>query len=80
VQNARRMDLAGLHSLLHEPVVVTVVTGTKFIGRLETIPNSTNTVTLAPLDAATAAANDYAINGVSALDVGSIVFVQRLSA
>jgi hypothetical protein len=37
----------------------TVSTGTKFIGRLD--------------DAATAVANDYAINGVAALDVGSIV-------
>jgi hypothetical protein len=58
VQNARRMDLAGLHSLLHQPVVIPV--------------------TLVPLDAATAAANEYAINGGAALDVGSIVFVQRL--
>jgi hypothetical protein len=56
------MDLAGLHALLHMPVVVTVALGTKFIGRLETIPNSATTVTLVPLD------------------VGSIVFVQRLAA
>jgi hypothetical protein len=80
VVNAARMDLAGLRSLLHQPVVVTVSIGTKFIGRLETIPNSTSTVTLEPLDAATAAQNDYAINGVQALDVGSIVFIQRLAA
>jgi hypothetical protein len=72
------MDLAGLHPLLHQAVVVTVATGTKFIGRLETIPNSTTTVELTPLDAATAAANDYAINGVPALDVNSIVFAVRL--
>jgi hypothetical protein len=74
------MDLAGLHSLLHQPVGVTVSIGTKFIGRLEPIPNSSSTVTLEPLDAATAAANDYAINGVSALDIASIVFIQRLPA
>jgi hypothetical protein len=67
MQNARRMDLAELHSLLHQPVVVTVATGTKFIGRLEPIPNSTSGV-------------GYAINRVPALDVGSIVFVQRLPA
>lgn len=72
------MDLAGLTALLHQPVVVTVSTGTKFIGRLEPIARSTTTVALEPLDAATAAANDYAINGVAALDVGSIVFVQHL--
>jgi hypothetical protein len=72
------MDLAGLQALLNQAVVVTVSTGTKFIGRLETIPHSTTTVTLQPLDAATAAQNDYAINGVPALDIGSIVFVNRL--
>lgn len=65
---------------MHQPVVVTVATGTKFIGRLEPIPNSTSAVSLVPLDAATGAANEYAINGVPALDVGSIVFVQRLPA
>jgi hypothetical protein len=79
-QNARAMDLAGLHALLNQPVVIGVATGAKFIGRLETIPNSATTVTLVPLDAATAAANDYAVNGAAALDVGSIVFVQRLAA
>jgi hypothetical protein len=68
MQNARRMDLAGLHSLLHQPVVVTVVaTGTKLIGQSERIPNSTSGV-------------GYAINRVPALEVGSIVFVQRLPA
>ncbi len=72
------MDLAGLQSLLHRPVVVTVSTGTKFIGRLEPIANSKTTVTLVPLDAAAAEQNDYAINGVAALDVGAIVFVQPL--
>jgi hypothetical protein len=74
------MDLAGLHSLLNEAVVVAVGSGTKFIGRLETIPNSTTTVTLLPLDAATAAQNEWAINGVSALDIGSIAFIERLPA
>jgi hypothetical protein len=72
------MDLAGLRSLLNQAVVVEIATGTKFIGRLETIPNSTTTVTLLPLDDATAAKNDWALNGVAALDVGSIAFVQRL--
>jgi hypothetical protein len=74
------MDLAGLQSLLHQRVVVSVSGGTKFIGRLETIPHSTTTVTLEPLDAATAAKNDYAVNGVAALDIGSIVFIQPLPA
>jgi hypothetical protein len=74
------MDLAGLLPLLHQRVVVTVSIGTKFIGQLETIPHSTATVTLEPLDAATAAQNDYAINGVAALDIGSIVFAQRLGS
>jgi hypothetical protein len=72
------MDLAGLHPLLHASVVVTIAAGTKFIGRLEPIANSSTTVTLVPLDAATAAQNDYAINGAAALDIGSIVYVQRL--
>jgi len=74
------MDLAGLHSLLHQPVVVTVAPGTKFIGRLEPIPNSTSAASLVLLDAATAAAKEYAINRVPALDVGSIVSVRRLPA
>lgn len=73
------MDLAGLHALLNQAVVVEISAGTKFIGRLETIPNSTTAVTLAPLDDATAAKNDWAINGVAALDIGSITFVQRLA-
>ncbi len=72
------MDLAGLRPLLGHAVVVTVSLGTRFIGRLEPIANSASTVALAPLDAATAAANDYAVNGVAALDVGSIVFIQPL--
>ena len=72
------MDLAGIRPLVGQPVVVAIATGTKLIGRLETIPNSTTTVTLEPLDPATAARNDYAINGVAALDIGSIVFIQRL--
>jgi len=74
----RRMDLAGLHGLLHQSVIVEVSTGAKFIGRLETIPNSTTTVTLVPLDPQTAADNAYAINGIAALDVGSIVFARPL--
>ena len=73
------MDIAGLHSLLGQPVVATVSIGTRFIGRLETIPGSSATVRLAPLDAATAAKNEYAINGVAALDIGSIVFIQVLT-
>jgi hypothetical protein len=72
------VDLAGLQALLHQPVVVTVATGTKFIGRLEPIANSKTTVTLVPLDPGAAEKNEYAINGVAALDVGSIVFVQPL--
>jgi hypothetical protein len=74
------MDLAGLQPLVHQPVVVAISTGTKFIGRLETIPESKTTVKLEPLDAATAAKDEFAINGVPALDIGSIVFVQRLPA
>lgn len=72
------MDLAGLHPLFHKPVLVAVSIGSKFIGRLEPIPSSTSTVTLVPLDAATAAPYDYAVNGVAALDIGSIVFAQPL--
>jgi hypothetical protein len=71
------MDLAGVHALLNQAVLAQVG-ATKFIGRLETIPNSTSTVTLLPLDAATAAQNEYAINGVAALDLGSISWMERL--
>jgi len=71
------MDLAGILPLVHAAVVAQVGS-TKFIGTLETIPHSMTTVTLLPLDAATAAQNDYAINGVAALDLGSIVWIKRL--
>jgi hypothetical protein len=73
------MDLAGIRALLNVAVVATTVTGTKFIGKLELIPNSVSTVTLLPLDPATAAQNDYAINGVAALDLGSVEFMVRLA-
>ena len=73
------MDLAGLRPLFHRSVVVTIAAGTRFIGRLEPLPDSSSTVSLVPLDATTAANNDYAINGVAALDIGSIVFVQPLA-
>jgi len=72
------MDLAGIRSLVNQVVVATTVSGTKFIGKLELIANSASTVALLPLDSATAAQNDYAINGVAALDVGSIEFIARL--
>ncbi len=63
---------------MNQAVVVSIGSGPKFIGRLELIPASSSSVTLIPLDDATAAKNDYAINGVAALDIGSIVFIQRL--
>jgi hypothetical protein len=72
------MDIAGLKPLFGQQCVA--VTGQRsFVGTLEPIPNSTSTVTMTPLPANLATQYDFAINGVAALDVGSITFCQRLA-
>ncbi len=73
------MDLAGLRPLFGKNVDAATSLGPKFIGRLEPIANSSSAVTLLALDAATAAQYDYAINGVAALDINSIVYIQPLA-
>ena len=74
------MDIQGLQPLFNQQVIVATASGTKFIGVLQPIGESKSTVQLTRLDAATAANYDFAINGVSALDIGNIVFIQRLNS
>jgi len=71
------MDLAGLRPLFGKNVLAAA--DKEFVGTLEPIPGSQDTVTLKPLDAATANNYPFAINGVTALSVSAITFVQKLS-
>jgi hypothetical protein len=71
------MDIAGLKPLFGERVLAS--TGDKdFVGTLEQVPSSGDTVTLKPLDDATANNYTFAINGVTALSVSAISFIQKL--
>lgn len=71
------MDLAGLKALFGKNVLA--VAGNKtFVGTLEPIPGSKDTVTLKPLDAADANNYIFAINGVTALSASAITFIQLL--
>ncbi|MBD5656335.1 MAG: hypothetical protein IAI50_14315 [Candidatus Eremiobacteraeota bacterium] len=60
-------------------VVVHTSIGKEFVGTLEQIANSASTVMLRPLPDDLATNYAFAINGVSALDVSAIVFMQDLS-
>jgi hypothetical protein len=71
------MDLAGLKALFGQNVLAAA--DKEFVGKLEQIPGSQDAVTLQPLDAATANNYPFAINGVTALSVSAITFVQKLS-
>jgi len=72
------MDLAGLKPLFGQQCVA-VTAGKSFIGTLEPVAGSTSTVAMTKLPDPVAAPYPFAINGVAALDVGSITFVQRLA-
>jgi len=71
------MDMAGLKPLFGQRILASA--GNVFVGTLETIPNSADAVALKPLDAASANNYPFAINGVTALSVSAITFVQKLA-
>ncbi len=73
------MDINGCKPLFAHSVVVHTSVGKEFVGVLEPIAGSTMTVTLLPLAPDIAQNYLFAINGVSALDVGSIIFIQDLA-
>jgi len=72
------MDIPGLKPLLGHQVVVSTTVGKEFVGILELMPGSSSSVTLLPLPSASASSFQFAINGVNALDLGVIAFVQDL--
>jgi hypothetical protein len=65
------MDLSGCKPLFGHNVVVHTSVGKEFVGTLGPIDGSTSSVTLAPLPSDVAVNYSFAINGVSALDVGA---------
>lgn len=71
------MDIAGIKHLFGLRVLADA--GKEFVGTLEPIAGSQDTVTLTPLDAASANNYPFAINGVTALGVSAISFIQKLS-
>jgi len=73
------MDLNGCRPLFDHQVVAHTSIGKEFVGTLRPIAGSTSTVSLIPLPAAVASQYLFAINGVNAIDVGAIVFMQDLS-
>jgi hypothetical protein len=73
------VDLNGCKPLYNHQVVAHTSIGKEFVGTLEPIAGSASTVTLVPLPANVAAQYQFAINGVNAIDVGSIVFMQDLN-
>jgi hypothetical protein len=74
-----QMDLNGCKPLFDHEVVAHTSFGKEFVGTLKPISGSASTVTLTPLPASTAAQYPFAINGVNAIDVGAIAFMQDLS-
>lgn len=72
------MDINGLKPLFGERSLVVTVNSKDFIGVLQPINGSQSAVSMTPIDAQTANYYAFAINGVAALDVGSIHFAQKL--
>jgi len=72
------MDIAGLKALFGQQCIA-VAAERQFVGTLNEIPNSSATVSMTKLPDDLASTYDFAINGVAALDVGSISFCQRLA-
>ena len=70
------MDLAGLRLFFGQNVLA-AADDKDFAGKLESISGSQDTVTLKPLDDATANNYIFAINGATALSVSAITFVQK---
>lgn len=71
------MDIAGLKPLFGQRILA--VASKEFVGTLGPIADSKDAVTLEPLDPASANNYPFAINGVTALSVSAITFVQKLS-
>ncbi len=71
------MDLAALKPLFGQRVLVSA--DKEFVGTLEPIAGSQDTVTLKPLDATAANNYPFAINGVTLLSAPAITFIQKLS-
>jgi hypothetical protein len=72
------VDIAGLRPLFGQNVLA-VAEDKDFVGRLAAIAGSMETVTLKPLDAATASNYLFATNGVTALRIDAITFIQKLA-
>lgn len=72
------MDIAGLKQFFGQSILASA-DGKDFVGILERIQGSQDTVTLKPLSDALANNYQFAINGVAALDVNAIAFVQKLN-
>jgi hypothetical protein len=72
------MDIAGLKQFFGQSILASA-DGKDFVGILEPIHGSQDTVTLRPLSDAIANNYPFAINGAAALSVSAIAFVQRLS-
>jgi hypothetical protein len=71
------MDLAGIRHLFGQKVLAAA--DKEFVGTLEPIAGSQDTVTLEPLDATAANNYPFAINGVTALSLSAITFIQKLA-
>jgi hypothetical protein len=71
------MDLAGMKQLFGQRILAAA--DKEFVGTLEPIAGSQDTVTLKPLDAASANNYPFAINGVTLLSVSAITFIQKLA-
>ena len=72
------MDLNGLMQFFGQRILA-VTDGQTFVGTLEPISGSQDTVTLEPLDDAASRQYGFAINEVTALRVSEITVVQQLA-
>jgi hypothetical protein len=72
------VDLNGCKPLVNHRVVANTSISKEFVGTLQFIAGSTSTITLVPLPDDVASQYAFAINGVKALDVGVVVFMQDL--
>jgi hypothetical protein len=77
MEGGHKMDIGGLKQFFGQNILVSA-DGKDFVGTLQAIPGSQDAVSLRPLDDATANNYIFAINGVAALSVSSISFVQKL--
>lgn len=73
------MDINGCKPLFGKQVVAHTTLGKDFVGTLEPIAGSAATVRLVPLPPPIAQQYQFAINGVSALDIDVVAFMQDLS-